>query len=374
MIRRHGPVPVDVVVDRVLYAPGSGFYERGGGAGRGRDFLTSPEVGPLFGVAVGRALDGWWREMGQPDPFVVVDAGAGRGTLCRTVLAAQPACASALRYVLVERSSALRHHHRDRLRLEDPALAFAPVDHDTEEPVAGAPTGPICVSLPELPRVVGPVVVIANELIDNLPFGLAERSGGAWSEVRVTAADRVRAERDRHPLVECRVPLDDERAALLTRLAPAAPEGSRVPLQDAARRWLSDALDLAGPGGRVVVLDYASTTAALAERPPHEWLRTYREHSRGTHYLDELGTQDITCEVAVDQLALVRRPTDDRSQAEWLHHLGIDELVAEGRRLWSERAHVGDLAAITARSRIHEADALTDPDGLGAFRVVEWRV
>jgi SAM-dependent MidA family methyltransferase len=374
MVRRHGPVPVDVVVDRALYAPEVGFYEAGGEAGRRGHFLTSPEVGPLFGIAVARALDGSWEEMGRPDPFVVVDAGAGRGTLCRSVLAAQPACAPALRYVLVERSRALRRRHRDRLRLEEPALAFAPVDPETEEPVAEAPTGPICVSLPELPRVPGPVVVVANELIDNLPFGLAERRGGAWSEVRVIAADRAQPNRDRHPLVECRVPLDVERATLLDRLAPSAPDGARVPLQDAARRWLSDALDLASPGGRVVVLDYASTTAALAERPADDWLRTYREHTRGGHYLEDLGTQDITCEVAVDQLALVRGATRDRSQAEWLHSLGLDELVAEGRRLWSERAHIGDLAALTARSRVREAEALTDPAGLGAFRVVEWQV
>jgi hypothetical protein len=51
---------------------------------------------------------------------------------------------------------------------------------------------------------------------------------------------------------------------------------------------------------------------------------------------------------------------------------GLDDLVTEGRARWSERAHLGDLEAIRARSRITEADALTDPAGLGAFRVLEW--
>jgi SAM-dependent MidA family methyltransferase len=298
---------------------------------------------------------------------VVVDAGAGPGTLCRTVLAARPACTPALRYVLVERSAAQRRRHAESLRLEDPALAFAPVDPDTERPVTGSPDGPICVSLAALPRVAGPAVVIANGLLDNLPFGLAERRGGRWCEVRVgwEMPGRFR---------ERVVPLEDERAGLLDRLAPDVPDGARVPLQDAARRWLREALAVAGVGrgGRVVVVDYGATTADLARRPPAEWLRTYRSHARGGDYLHGLGTQDVTVEVAFDQLALVRAPTVEHSQGEWLRAWGLDELVAEARAAWTGRAAVGDLAALTARSRVTEAAALTDPAGLGAFRVLEW--
>jgi SAM-dependent MidA family methyltransferase len=327
---------------------------------------------------VARALDGWWRSMGSPDPYVVVEAGAGPGALCRAVLAAGPECAPALRYVLVERSAAQRRRHPERLRIEDPALAFAPVDRDTDEPVAGSPTGPIAVSLAALPRVAGPAVVLANELVDNLPFGLAERRGGRWCEVRVDWEDAPAAGEGR--FAERMVPLDDERAALLDRLAPDAPDGARAPLQDEARRWLRDALALAGAGagagsgggGRVAVIDYGATTAELAGRPQREWLRTYRGHSRGTRYLADLGAQDVTAEVAFDQLALVRAPASDRSQADWLRDWGLDELVAQAQKDWSERAHVADLAALTARSRVTEAAALTDPSGLGSFRVLEW--
>ena len=372
-IRRHGPVPLDRVLERALYDADGGFYEAGGRAGgRHGDFLTSPEVGPLFGAVVARALDAWWRSMGAPDPFVVVEAGAGPGTLCRTVLAAGPDCAPALRYVLVERSVAQRRLHAATLHLEDPALAFAPVDPDTEAPVAGSPTGPICVSLAELPRIAGPAVVLANELLDNLPFGLAERGAGGWREVRVDLDPSASSAGRGGRLVERLVPLDPERAAMLDRLAPAAPAGGRVPVQDAARAWLREALAVAGARGRVVVIDYAAPTAALAARPQGEWLRTYRGHARGEAPLDALGAQDVTCEVAVDQLALVRPPVSDTRQADWLRAHGIDDLVAEGRRVWAERGHLGDLAALTARSRLAEVEALLDPEGLGAFRVLEW--
>lgn len=371
-IRRHGPLPLERVLDLALYAPSGGFYEAGGRAGgRQGDFLTSPEVGGLFGAVVARALDSWWRAMGSPDPFVVVEAGAGPGTLCRTVLAAAPACAPALRYVLVERSASQRRLHAENVRLEDPALAFAPVDPDTESPVGGSPSGPICVSTTELPRLAGSAVVLANELLDNLPFRLAERGDGTWWEVRVDLDPAGDAGGGGH-LVERLVPLDPVRSETLDRLSPGAVAGARVPLQESARAWLREALAIAGPGGRVVVVDYTSTSADLAARPQHEWLRTYRAHARGGPLLAGLGAQDVTCEVAVDQLALVRPPTSNCSQADWLRSHGIDDLVAAARATWAERAHIGDLAALTARSRVTEADALVDPSGLGAFGVLEW--
>ena len=52
---------------------------------------------------------------------------------------------------------------------------------------------------------------------------------------------------------------------------------------------------------------------------------------------------------------------------------GLDDLVAEGRAAWHDRSDGRiDLASIAARSRVTEAEALTDPAGLGGFRVLEW--
>ena len=45
------------VMEQALYDPESGFYATSGVAGRRGDFITSPEVGPLFGAVVARALD-----------------------------------------------------------------------------------------------------------------------------------------------------------------------------------------------------------------------------------------------------------------------------------------------------------------------------
>ncbi|HVW31110.1 MAG TPA: hypothetical protein VHL53_01110, partial [Acidimicrobiia bacterium] len=58
----------------------------------------------------------------------------------------------------------------------------------------------------------------------------------------------------------------------------------------------------------------------------------------------------------------------ETTQADWLRSLGIESLVEEARAAWHGR-RANDLAAVAARSRVHEADALLDPAGLGAHRV-----
>jgi SAM-dependent MidA family methyltransferase len=362
---RFGSLRFDEVLDLALYHEEAGFYVTGAGAGRDHaDFLTSPEVGPLFGTVLAAALDTWWEGRGRPDPYVVVDAGAGSGALAAAVLAARPSCSPALRYVLVERSPRWRERQAQRLSLEPAGLVLGPTavtDPDIgPQPLPGA--GPLVTALAELPA--GPFegVIVANELLDNLPFRLLERGDEAWQEVRVLP-----------DLTELLVDAPDNVAAEADTLVPYPATGARVPMQPQAQDWLRTALGglLAG---RVVVIDYADTTPSLASRPWTEWVRTYRAHRRGGHPLEHLGEQDITCEVAVDQLSRVSRPGSDRSQAEFLRSHGLDELSDAARRHWEERAHIGDLEALAARSRVTEAAALTDPSGLGAFRVLEWEV
>ncbi|MDE0237768.1 MAG: SAM-dependent methyltransferase [bacterium] len=294
-------------MERALYDPEHGFYESGQAGRRSGHFITSPEVGPLFGAVVGRMLDRRWEELGQPDPFTVIDVGAGPGTLARTVAKAEPGCTPALRWINVERSTAGRAAHT--VGESTPAMSDGPI------------TG----------------VILANELLDNLPLRLFDPAGYEVGNHR------------------------------------PSPETRLTPRQDQACAWLDKTLSVL-ERGTVVVIDYMSTTAEMASRPWPEWLRTYRGHERGDDPWSAPGTQDITCEVALDQLSAVCPPTRVTAQATWLRAHGIDELVAEGNAAWRAGAAQGDLAALAGRSRAIEAEALLDPAGLGGFTVAEWDV
>jgi SAM-dependent MidA family methyltransferase len=361
-------------MEAALYDPDDGFYQAAGRAGRGGDFVTSPELGPLFGAVWAQALDQCWEELGRPDPFFVVEAAAGAGTLARDILAARPACAPALRYVLVERSAALRAIQAQRLSLENPAFVLGPAlataDPDDEGRTEPG-TGPLVTALAELP--VGPLtgVVLANELLDNLVFDLLAWRDGRWNEILVAAANSSTDE-----LVELVVPAPPDVVAEANRLVPdpaSLPDGARIPLQREAAAWLRQALATL-EAGRVIVIDYADTTGALARRTWTEWLRTFRQHRAALSPLQFPGTQDITTVVASDQLAAVRPVDDDRAQAQWLAEHGLVGLVEAAREVWRARAGVGDLAALAARSRVHEGEALVDPGGLGGHRVLQWVV
>lgn len=294
-------------MERALYDPEHGFYESGKAGRRGGHFITSPEVGPLFGAVVGRMLDRRWTELGNPDPFTVVDAGAGPGTLARTVAKADPECTPALRWINVERSA------------------------------AGRATHTVGTSRAEMPE--GPLtgVIVANELLDNLPLRLFDPEGVEIGE------------------------------------HPPSPETRLTPRQDQTCGWLAQALSILDRG-TIVVIDYMTTSEEMASRPWPEWLRTYRGHERGDDPWTAPGTQDITCEVAIDQLSAVCPPTRVTDQAAWLRGHGIDELVTEGNAAWRAGASRGDLAALAGRSRAIEAEALLDPAGLGGFTVAEWDV
>jgi hypothetical protein len=373
-IHREGPIPFADFQEAALYHPVDGFFSRGGAGRSGRDFVTSPEVGSLFGLVMARAVDDAWRRMGEPDPFLVVEVGAGRGRLAADVLRAGPACAAALRYVTVERSGSLREEQRERLPLEPPDEALGPFVADPDDEDAAAPqpgTGPIVTSLEDLPAVGADALVIANELLDNLPVHVVERTDGGWLEVRVDVTDAG--------FVEVLVPAAPTVAAEADLLADGAvvPLGARLPVPLAARAWLERVATLVRRG-EVLLFDYVDTVSSLAARGPDAWMRTYRGHERGDAPLHAPGSQDITTDVPLEYLRRVAERTglpvvEYVHQRDWLAHHGIADLVAEGDAQWREGAARGDLTALAGRSRGVEAAALTDPGGLGAHRVLVLR-
>jgi len=327
IVAAGGALRFDEFMRLALYGA-HGFYSSGGQAGRRGDFITSPEIGPLFGAVIARWIEAEWRRLGEPDDFTIVECGAGPGTLARSVLAAAPQWRH--HYCAVELSDRQRREHSDDVR-----------------------------SMSVLPN--GPIngVVIANELLDNLPLRLAVFDGG-WREVAVSLGR------------------GDTFAEITTAPDPdwhwlpsSAPHGARLPIQDGAADWVASALRLLRQGS-IIAFDYCTpTTAELVGRPWREWLRTYRAHGRGEHYLAIPGTQDITAQVCIDQLP---PPTETLSQTQYLQRWGIDELVEEGRLAWAASAARPDVKALSMRSRVREGEALVDSRGVGAFQSLTWRV
>ena len=325
-------MPYGDVVELALYHPEHGFYASGGHAGRRGDFITSPEVGPLFGHVIANAIDAEWRRLGEPERFVVIDWGAGPGTLLRSVLAAEPACLDALELVAVERSAAQRDNHPPGI------MSVSELAGDEFQGQVGC--------------------VIANELLDNLAF----------SPVVDVDGELV------HELVDI---AEGSPTSLTTRPGPRAGSGDATWLTPGATRgidqagaaeWLTRALNVLS-AGQVIVIDYAR------QRSDEVQIRTYADHGEAGDPLVGLGTKDITVDVDLFQLqARVRSADDVCDQATWLRRHGLDELVEEGQRMWEAQAATGSLEALKGRSRLREAEALTEPTGLGGFLISRWAI
>jgi SAM-dependent MidA family methyltransferase len=257
--------------------------------------------------------------------------GAGPGTLARSILAATARCSDALQYVAVEISAAQRDRHPDQV--ESTATL-------SSEPIDG--------------------VVIANELLDNLPFRLAVFDAG-WREAFVDVGS------DGSLVEVLSAPIDP----LPPYLISTAALGARAPLIERASAYVGEMRGIIRTGSLLTVDYGVALTAGLAGRPWRDWLRTYSGHERGAHYLAAAGAQDITTDIPFDQLP---EPDVVRTQNQFLQRCGISELVEEGKRVWHEQAARPGLEAIKMRSRVSESEALLDLSGLGSFLVAEWRI
>ena len=161
-------MPFDRFMALALYAPGLGYYSAGQQQiGRmpssGSDFVTAPEISPLFGQTLASQLA---QALHQTQTNTLWEFGAGSGALAQQLLSSLQALGQPLpQYRIVELSATLRARQQARL------AAFA----DQVQWVD---------ALPE--QLAG--VVLGNELLDAMPVQLLARVNGSWFERGVVAA------------------------------------------------------------------------------------------------------------------------------------------------------------------------------------------
>ena len=334
-----GAIPFEVYMELALYHPDGGYFtgERLRSV-QGGDFLTSPEVSPLFGETLAELVMRESARAGLSRP-TVVDAGAGSGSLLGPLLSILGA------------------------NVDPWAVEVSPPARRALGEMVGEPR--VVDSLDGLPQGIGGFI-FANELLDNLPMALARRRQGGWRELWVgEGSSELRwVESSTRPEVE----------EWLERFAGPAPEGGMVECQLAAERWVTEALGRLAAGG-LVVIDYGDTAQGLEGRRRDGTLRTYRAHHLGPHPLAEPGRTDITADLNCTAVAEAARAASAtvslHRQDDLLEELGLRERIRALRDEETELARSGDeMRRLRIRSVRIGAETLLHPRGLGDFRVL----
>lgn len=337
--REGGWLPFDRFMAMALYAPGLGYYAHGSRKfgllpQSGSDFVTAPELSPLFGRALAKQV---LQALEACESTEVWEFGAGSGALAEQLLGALGDRVT--RYTIVDLSGSLRERQRERL------ARFGGIVHWAD-------------TLPD--RLSG--VVVGNEVLDAMPVRLLHFDGVHWQERGVVVNEggfawQDRPTGDRPPHEGPFLP------GTVTEVHPQA---------EAFIATLADRLER----GAIVLIDYGFPEAEYYHPQRHGGtLMCHRAHVADTDPLIDVGEKDITAHVNFTGIALAAQDAGLEvlgytSQARFLLNCGIMELlegadiptVAHAQKLLHEH-EMGELFKVIAFVRGCDAGFMRQPLG-----------
>lgn len=292
LIRRitaGGPISVAEYMTECLTHPEMGYYATRDPLGATGDFITAPEISQMFGELIGLSLAQSWLDQGAPTPFVLAEAGPGRGTLMADILRATrsvPGFHDGLELHLIEISGPLKAAQREALGRDDITW------HDN------------VATLPDLP-----LFLVANEFFDALPIRQFGRDGDGWRERQIGVQDGALAFGLSGPVVPDALHhrLEDTKPGDLVELCTAGQQVAQIIGQR-----------IADHGGAALIVDYGDW------RSQGDTFQALENHTR-VDPLDRPGHADLTAHVDFEALAgaTPSRHTRLTPQGVFLERLGI---------------------------------------------------
>jgi SAM-dependent MidA family methyltransferase len=296
-----GWLPFDRFMALALYAPEGGYYAGGlPKFGRmpasGSDFVTAPELSPLFGRSLAVQLA---QALSATDTLDVWEFGAGTGALARQVLDALTADErfESVRYHIVELSGSLRERQRETLQAHAGRVTWAD-------------------SWPA--RLEG--VVVGNEVLDAMPVQLLHRVRGVWFERGVVSEGDGWAWANRPT----------------TLRPPVEPEGPHDYLTEIHPQAEAFVKSLAGhlARGAAFFIDYGFPESEYYHPQRHMGtLMCHQGHRADGDPLVAVGDKDITAHVNFTGIALAAQNAGQQvlgyaTQARFLINCGLVDLAS----------------------------------------------
>ena len=272
-IRACGPISFARYMNRALYEPGLGYYAaKTTRTGKAGDFITNVTVGSCFGTLLAVRIAEYWRELGAPETFQLVEQGANDGQLMQDILEwlteHRPACHKAARVHFIEPLSSARSAQAAR-----------------------CPQATWHLDLPG--ELGGHGVFFCNELLDAFPVQRFRRTCEGWVELCVALAD------DGEAFCWQEQPAGQDALKMLKNAFEYAPlEGWTTEISPGLQPWLESASRLFARG-LWLITDYGlHAREYYSSSRPDGTLRGYRKHQLlAEELLSSPGEIDLTCHV-----------------------------------------------------------------------------
>lgn len=317
-IGSSGPITYREFVEVALFDPQGGYYRSG--KPDGRDFLTSPEVHPVFGDVIADYAMRLADQIGEKR-FSILELGGGGGRLGEVIVRAVPE-GRLERYLILEKGQ------QDK----------------TDRPLEWVET------FEQLPTLDGFTFVLANEFFDALPFHRVVMLNGALKEIYLGCEDGF---------MDIPLPLSPDAAAFL--------ESNPLYLNECQTLEVTPALESLGLSltakverGAMLVLDYGYHLEEIAFGAHFDGtMVSYSNYVMRPDVFSAIGERDISHHVNFDHLAAVLSKAGWKKCGETIQYRFLNAIGIGGR--------MGSLTGMGRRT----ARMLLDPDGMGStFRVL----
>ncbi|AXY74702.1 hypothetical protein D3H65_12225 [Paraflavitalea soli] len=271
-IKREGPISFHDYMEMALYHPVLGYYtSTRTKIGKQGDYVTSPHLGPVMGMVLGKQLQEMWQQSGSKD-FTIVEYGAGEGYLCYDILNfLGSACKhlDGLRYCIIEKSAGMRE--RQQRHLGGKVEWF-----DAIEAIGGF-TG----------------CVISNELVDNFAVHRVVMQD-VLQEVFLDFTEGF---------VEILRPADESLTNYFAELGIQLPRDFQTEVNLEATEWMK-AIGTNLEKGYVITIDYGYSSEELYRACRRNGtLLCYHQHQINDDPYQAIGLQDITTHVNFSALS-----------------------------------------------------------------------
>ena len=336
----------------VLYHHDYGYYNSGVvRIGTKGDFFTSSSLGKDFGELLAIQFREMWQNLGCPNPFYLVEMGAGNGELAQDILnyfrnSNDNLLIKALKYVIIEQSTALIKTQKELL---NPFRSFDLTWKTWSEIADNSIEG----------------CFFSNELVDAFPVHLITKNQQQLQEIFVSL------EQDR--LIETCHPVSTEKLLAyfdligINLLEETYSHGYRTEVNLNALDWLARVAAKL-KRGYVLTVDYGYTAEKYYRPSRHQGtLQCYFQHRHHNNPYANMGYQDLTAQVDFTALQYQGNLHNLKTlgftqQGLFLMALGLGDRLNE---LSSGKYKISEI--FKRRDALHQ---LIDPTGLGGFGVL----